>query len=539
MTERGTGRPEPEEAPPPPPGPADHPRPTALPAPTLAFSASAFESAECAEPADLRAPAAESVIPAPATQPTRFARFAHPTRPLQSPQPPDLADSRLPAPIRRLNRLNRLGQAELGDPLRKLPFHWPVLAFWAAFWCNIMISRTRVGRGWNPSWHFAAGGARLLFQVPFAHGGGLALFVTHPDLQSGPLTFILAEPITLLGAHNGLYSAQVFMTSLGLVALLALERAAFAYRSVDTTPSRIRWTVLGGGFLLLPVWAYAGVFWGHFDDVLALLFAALAVWAVAARRPLLVGLCLALAIDSKPWAAGFGALLLAVPGNWSRRSPKLLAVALLGAVVAALWLPFVIADPHTLDSLSGFTIRNTQDSALRALGVTDPGTPSWDRGAQILFGCALGAVALWRRRWPAIVLLGVCARLILEPGDYPYYYLGLLVGALAWDLLAAKRPAPIGTMAAAGAFFALVPLAAIPKIQGQCKLGAMIVIVLALLLLPAARGAFATDPLQSDPAAEPANPNPDPNPDPAPDTAGDPSPDVDVSPAEGRTLHRV
>ena len=387
--------------------------------------------------------------------------------------------------------LARLGRGEIGDPLRKLPWHWPVLAFWAAFWCDVMVSRTRVGRGWNPSWHFAAGGARLLFQVPFGHGGGLALFGDHPDLQSGPLTFILAEPVTLLGGHNGLYPAQVLMTALGLVALLALERAAFTHRP-DVTPSRIRWTVLGGGLAVLPVWADAGVFWGHFDDILALMFISFALWAVAARKPLLVGLCLALAIDSKPWAAGFSALLLAVPGGWSWRSPKLRALGLVAVVVGAMWLPFVIADSQTLHSLSAFTIQNTQDSALRALGVTDPGTPSWDRSAQIVFGCALGGLALWRRRWPAVLLLGVCARLILEPGDYPYYYLGLVLGALVWDLLAAKRPSPMGTIGVTAVFFAFVPLAGMPHVQGQVKLGAMIVIVLALLLIPAARGASGT-----------------------------------------------
>jgi hypothetical protein len=394
------------------------------------------------------------------------------------------------------DRLARLREGELADPLAGQPWHWPVLAFWAALWCNIMISRTRSGRGWNPSWHFAAGGARLLFHVPFAHGGGLALFATRPNLQSGPLTFLLAEPITLFGRHNGLYPAQLVMSALGLVALLALERAAFAYRT-DITASRIRWTVLGGGLALLPIWTYTGVYWGHFDDILALLFTALALWAVAARKPLLVGLCLALAIDSKPWAAGFVALLPAVPGGWSWRSPRVRAIALLALVVAVFWLPFVIADGHTLSSLSGFTIPNTHDSALRALGVDDPQTPSWDRDAQILLGCVLGALAVWRRRWPAVLLVGVCARLILEPGDYPYYFLGLLLGALAWDLLAARRPSPIGVVTVAAIFFAFIPQMGLPNLQGQGKLWSMIVIVLGALVAPAFRSEFDPTPERS------------------------------------------
>jgi hypothetical protein len=290
-----------------------------------------------------------------------------------------------------------------------------------------------------------------------------------------------------VGAEHGLYAAQIIMMTLGLLLLFVLERAALAYRT-DIDPSRIRWTILGGGLALLPVWALAAVYWAHFDDVLALLFSVLALWAVAVRKPLLIGLFAALAVDSKPWAAGFLPLVLAIPGGWSWREPRVRALGLTVVLIAALWLPFVLGDSQTLSSLSNFSIRNTPDSALRALGINDPGTPNWDRRAQILLGCALGSLAVWRRRWPAVVLVGVCARLILEPNDYPYYYVGLIVGALAWDLLAAKRPSPLFTIAVTAVIFGLDPLAGMPSLKGTFKLWAMIAMVVVVLVAPAVRG---------------------------------------------------
>jgi len=166
-----------------------------------------------------------------------------------------------------------------------------------------------------------------------------------------------------------------------------------------------------------------------------------------------LGVCTALAVDSKPWAAGFLPLLFVVPGSLWRRGDRRRVAMVALALIAVAWLPFFVADPHTRTALE-FSIGNAPDSALRALGVTDPGTPSWDRWAQIGVGCLLGGVAVWRRRWPAVVLIGACARIALEPNDYGYYFAGLVLGALFWDLLAARDPRPLVTLTVTAASFA-------------------------------------------------------------------------------------
>jgi hypothetical protein len=382
--------------------------------------------------------------------------------------------------IRRL--LERVRTVEVGDPLRRDPWHWPVLIAWTALWFS-----AKAFHG-GQSWHFSAQGAQLLWEGATGRqaAGGLDLFANYPRLQSGPLTFALAEPITWFGPHNGLVAAELLMTLLGLLVLFALERATYAARP-DVSPSRIRWTILGGGALLIPLWALTGVGYAHFDDVLALTFAALAVWAVAERRAVLVGVCTALAVDSKPWAAAFLPLLFALPGpiRGTAGRPRRQALLACLALVLLAWLPFLMADPNSLNA-AVFTIQNVPDSALRALGVHDPRTPGWDRSAQIAVGCVFGSLAVWRGRWPAAVLIGVCARIALEPNDYAYYFAGLLLGALCWDLLASRRPQPVMTLSVTALVFALPALGVSPQLHGNIKLWTMVGATLVALLGPSA-----------------------------------------------------
>ena len=206
----------------------------------------------------------------------------------------------------------------------------------------------------------------------------------------------------------------------------------------------------------------------------------LAVRAAIAGRPAWTGLLIGLAADSKPWALVFLPLVLMLPVRaWGRAAFFTLAV------IAAAWLPFAIGDHNTVAAVH-FTIKNVPASGLRALGVTDSSTPSWDRLAQLLVGWALGAAAVWRGRWSAVILLGVGARIALDPSDHGYYTAGILLGALLWDVIGSRRPIPLWTVIS---FAALTAVHAVTKdsvLLGQLRLGLVIAFTLVIILAPQA-----------------------------------------------------
>jgi hypothetical protein len=332
------------------------------------------------------------------------------------------------------------------------------------------------------SWHYFVQGSTLLFHGASgsAAAGGLDLYANYPELQIGPFTFAVAEVLRHLGGANGLVAAWVFMALLGLFVLYVLERIVEAVRPDLVGDDRVHMTMLVGGSVFMIGWIDLSVAISHLDDVLALTLAVLALWAAIEDLPAIAGICIGLSADSKPWALVFLPLILTVPAHTRRHAAVWTAVTIVAA-----YLPFVIADPHTLSSASAFTITNEPSSALRALGVSDPGTPSWDRIAQISLGCALGAVAVRRRRWPALILLGVGARIALDPGVYGYYTAGVLLGALLWDLLGNHRPLPIWTLISGTALAVAPILTPDAPLLGEVRLGLVVTFTVALLLGPA------------------------------------------------------
>ncbi len=114
-------------------------------------------------------------------------------------------------------------------------------------------------------------------------------------------------------------------------------------------------------------------------------------------------------------------------------------------IAAAAWLPFVLGDSRTLDAIKP-PIVVSPSSVLHLFGVAATDAPSWTRPVQ--FGCVLvvGAIAVARGRWGAALLVGITTRLALDPQVFLYYTTGLVLAALAWDMLRSRRPLPLWTL---------------------------------------------------------------------------------------------
>ena len=334
------------------------------------------------------------------------------------------------------------------------------------------------------SWHYFTEAASLLIgQHPAGDTlpGGLHLYANYPQLQFGPVS-VLIVIVLLPFSDGGWFLITWFMTLSGLVVLYLLERTVRVLRpNLDLNSWRAATTVLVGGTSFLISWELLAVHYSHLDDVLALLFLAAAT-AAAHRAPILTGLCIGLATDAKPWALACAALLLVFPLRELWRP-----VAVAGLVICVAWLPFVLGDPHTLHAAASFTISNSPASGLRALGVNSPDTPSWDRAAQIGIGCLLGAIAVFRRRFAAVLALGIAARIALDPSVYGYYTVGLALGLLLWDLVGRRTVAPwLSSLCLAGLTLAPVALHN-NHLLGELRLGTVVVVSVAMLAWPRAR----------------------------------------------------
>ena len=305
-----------------------------------------------------------------------------------------------------------------------------VVAGWSALWFAVLV-----GRG-GGSWHYFVQGAQLLSDLDDAVRGGLHLYAAAPILQIGPVALVAALAAMPLGPAGALLVWQILGALGGVLVLLEIRRIAQLTRPFQDW-QLLDLRVTSVAIFVVPVWMFLAVGAAHLDDELALLFTVFAVRRALLGRAVSAGILLGLAVDAKPWAVPFACLLLLLG------RPRRVAVgaAVMAATVAAGWLPFFLADPSTSNAVH-FTIVNTPLSALRVLGVDDPRTPPWVRPAQAVVGIVLALVAFRRRRWPAIVLAAVAARLVLDPGTNKYYVAGLVVGAALWDVVGSRRLLP-------------------------------------------------------------------------------------------------
>ncbi|MER5349147.1 hypothetical protein ABT093_02275 [Kitasatospora sp. NPDC002551] len=315
-----------------------------------------------------------------------------------------------------------------------------VLSAWTLLWFLL------VAPNGGFSWHYLRQGEDLLFSG--RPDGGLGLYAHHPELQIGPVSLAVARLFAPFPPGTGEVLAEAVMSALGLAMLVLVGRtAARYYLGTGTNHRRLQQRLLIAGLAFIPMWVEVSVRFAHLDDVLALFFTTLAAYELSRGRAALVGVHLALAVDAKPWALAFAPLVLALPrAGWPR------AALWFAGLVAVAWLPFYLGDLDTM-AAAKFTIPNQPASALRWFGVTDPATPWWDRPAQFALGLSLGCLAVWRGRWPAVVLLGADARILLDPSVYTYYSASILLGTLLWDTVGQRRLVPWWSWTALAALY--------------------------------------------------------------------------------------
>ena len=294
------------------------------------------------------------------------------------------------------------------------------VAIWTVWWAWHMWPNSGL------SWHFSVDGAKLLLQ-----GSGLNLYADAPWLQTGPLSLVVAAVLRPLPAATGKSLALVAMAAAGPLLVVALTPLV--------APAKRRRRMLIAAIVLIPAWTVLSVRWGHLDDVLAMVFAIVALRAVSAGRPVLTGVALAAAIASKPWAVGFLPLLLLLP--WGR----LRAAAVAAAGTALAWAPFVLANPHTLGALSP-PVGLSPSSGLHALGARGVLVPRWGRTAQLVLAPAAATVAVLTRGLPGVLLVSVAVRLALDPKDNAYYIGSAALAAVVFDLLGTGWTIPWTTL---------------------------------------------------------------------------------------------
>ena len=293
--------------------------------------------------------------------------------------------------------------------------HVVVLA-WVSLWA--------IAAAWGGmySWHYFVTGAQMIGSPQAVH-----VFAAHPELQMGPLTLWTALALARSAGMSAAAGAALMML-VGVGVTAALSRLP----PWAVSRASRRDLVLVIGVVLAPAWSVLAVHYGHLDDVMALLMTVSAMVALSRGRWAFAAVLVAAATGFKPWAAPFAVALLAGP-----RPVRTLSN--FAALVGLPWAYFVIGDPGTLH-LSSFVISVAPDSALRVLGSQALTTPVWDRPAQLLLGVVLAVFAVRRRRVAAVPFLVLDARMLLDPGTYPYYASGLIVAALVVDLLDPSRP---------------------------------------------------------------------------------------------------
>jgi hypothetical protein len=140
------------------------------------------------------------------------------------------------------------------------------------------------------------------------------------------------------------------------------------------------------------------------------------------------------ALQSGPLSFAAAAPLVAALPPRLAESAAIAVMALSGLLVVRL----VDSGGHRAASSAGESpAPDRSRTLLNGLLVLPVWAELWCRSSQLLLGAAVVTVAVRRNRWPAALAVGVCARMLLDPGTKNYYDAGLVVAASVYDLATA------------------------------------------------------------------------------------------------------
>ncbi len=354
---------------------------------------------------------------------------------------------------------------------------WPVLVA-----ASVVVMVVQLPGPHATAWHFFDLAADLLVgRGPDGDGWGLALYRDHPELQFGPLSIVVAAPFALLGDFAGTTTAEVAVMLTTSALGLLVVRLLFDMLDELVPGGRAAlspFASLGIGLVVVITWGDVAVRTTHIDDALALAGLVAALRFVVRGQASAATAAFAFAAAAKPWAAVF-VPLAAVPAGHHR----LLRPFIAGGVGVLTWVPFILAEPATLDT-SDFAIDNDPTSVLRALGVDAATTPQWVRPAQLVGGFVVVAALVAWHRWPGGLLAGIAWRLLLDPGAHRYYTIGFVLGALLLETRARPGRPPWLTIAGA----VLLEATAVPDGPVGVGQAVRLTVVVAALVVAAVAG---------------------------------------------------
>jgi hypothetical protein len=323
-------------------------------------------------------------------------------------------------------------------------------------------------RPFNDDWRFFVWGSRLLFgdHPSWAHEpGGLHLYANY-QAQIGPLTLVAAAALRLLGDEGARIAAMVLGMAVVCGGVIGLERVALTTSDAAMDSTTTRYVTLVGGLIAVLAWSNLAVSAVHLDDVFAVALSAGAIFSVARGSPAWTGILVGLAVAAKPWALILAPLPLAFAG-----SPRRRAIVAMFCTTAVTWGPFLIADPGTLTAGAPRVLVHPA-SVLALFGVDQGSASDWLRAVQLAVCVLVVAMAVLNGRWHAALMVGVAARLLLDPAVFDYYSVALVVGVLLWEILRKEPRLPLLTALS----FAALMLAAVPldpsfdRLQGLLRL---------------------------------------------------------------------